>query len=847
MPRLPSTLSALPALVASVLVGCDITLPWTPSTPPPPTLGARLESPALELTLGTDVQFPPPMTLIVTATRAFEAFLDGGGLTEPAIAGPGTRVELHVVPRRPSELGVGVHQGELIIWLSVEQDGVRVEARDSPLRVPFTYRITDPPLRVLPPQVQLSHVVGATPPEVMLELDGLADAGPWSAESSEDWLSLEPASGTGVPALVRVKVTADLTSTSGAALTFHRRGSTVVVEVSVLVERPALVVLGDPVEVRWLQGRGGLPPPVEVPIDTETGGTCAYSAFAWIAYGSAPAGWLAVESEQNVAPGALRLRVTRADFPPGTYDGQVDLVTNCRGHGSRIPVRLVLEEGPVAVPMAPLGFVLDWNTPATGDRLELVVTSSAPGVQVAARAEGGWLRVEPESGIPSPTLGFTIRVDLEEIGRGPQGERSGAVVFSFTTPEGVTAERRVLVTGWVAFPEVLSVEPRAIVGGPVTAHLTSWFAAPCDGAHPLAFGDAPTAASTCFGSIVRADPPALGPGDHPVWVWNPLGLRRPGPVLRVLDPAPLPATSTATPGLTSRVIVDGFGGTVWTVHPSAARLVRHQPGGTWRSDSVELPGLLDVTPLPGGRRLLALTGTGTTYVDAASLALAQVATSFELPAAGGWAWTLAAQREVGAFAVTSEHAACVAANPPCRSHFVLPDGQLAPYAPFFGARVASSQDYTRTVAVRHGFQPPRPLFVIGSDQAGEVPGTDASATALALDRAGTRVLLLEAGPGGTASTLLAQDLTPIAGALPATTESAALSFDGARAFTFDGASRAVRVFDLATPAVAGAFVELAGPVVPAADPGASAVVALAADERTLFVAGDSRLVAVPLP
>jgi len=183
-------------------------------------------------------------------------------------------------------------------------------------------------------------------------------------------------------------------------------------------------------------------------------------------------------------------------------------------------------------------------------------------------------------------------------------------------------------------------------------------------------------------------------------------------------------------------------------------------------------------------------------------------------------------------------------------------GLGAACADTYGGGVGAAGDGRRVVVTSSGLSPNPPLgWYDASAGAYVASATQVGANWIAADRTGARVLALNDfysyvpsytnGVYDAAATYL--------GSLPATTARAVLSPGGTRAYALDHAAGRVRTYDLAaTPdPVTHLFPELgtAGGVAPSVSPGAHAGVrmALSADGRTLFLAGDGNFVVFPLP
>ncbi|MFT3916186.1 MAG: hypothetical protein QM704_19540 [Anaeromyxobacteraceae bacterium] len=841
--------AALAAALA--LAGCDVTYPWTSKTTPRPRVAVSM--PSIDLTLGVDVLQPEPLTFRISDTPV-HAWLEAEAAFHLASEAVFASTDLVIAPAVPASLGLGLHEGTLWLHVYVPVESSLAEVKGSPFRVHYAYLVTPPPLTTATTSITLTGPAGGPVLEATVQLDGPSSAGDWSAtiEPADQSLTVSPESGDTLPATLTVRASATPARLFTGELRLWRRGSTTRIPLTVAVRPPPLVAPAAPVGLSVVHGREGGVPDLTFEVGTSTGAPCAIRGY-FTTDPQGPSGWFGALQLPANAPGTVRLRMSGADAP-GTFRGTIVVEPlDCLGGPLVIPVDLVLKDGAISFPTYRLFYMLNLASPAAAAVRSIPVTSSVPGTAISVALEKGflteqpWLIATPASAVPAPAITLEVKVDPAALSSGVQGNADMSVAVSWHEPDGAAVTRRIPVGRFTYFPAPTVVEPPAVAAGPVTVGGED---VPCDIANPVMFGDSAAVAMSClYPGTVRATPPALPPGDYPVWLGNAVGVRREGARVTLLAPAPRAAASWPTPGRTTRVFFDERRRALYTIHPDAGKLVRRLEAGGWAAEDLTLSGLRDAALDSGGTRLIAFTGTGVRSVDPVTLAVADAAYPGDPvdPSAGTWDWTLAPSIFGHTLAIPGEAAACGTGG--CTSYMVLGGSAgwaIWRYRPFTGAVTAPSGDLTRTLVASRASSGPALLFKYDELSGSEVPGLSLDASALALDRLGTRILALAAGPSGTSTRLLTEAYADVPGALPTSTEAALLVADGTRAITFDGAARTVRVFDLAAPLDAGTFHEAASASL-VADPGAGVVLALSGDERTLFVAGDARLVVVPLP
>jgi hypothetical protein len=84
------------------------------------------------------------------------------------------------------------------------------------------------------------------------------------------------------------------------------------------------------------------------------------------------------------------------------------------------------------------------------------------------------------------------------------------------------------------------------------------------------------------------------------------------------------------------------------------------------------------------------------------------------------------------------------------------------------------------------------------------------------------------------------------GLLPTTTVAVVVAPDGKRAYTYDGTSGEVRVFDISATNSGGAYTQMSAVTLPGS-PGSNVRMTISLDGKTLFIAGSAQLIVQPVP
>lgn len=370
-------------------------------------------------------------------------------------------------------------------------------------------------------------------------------------------------------------------------------------------------------------------------------------------------------------------------------------------------------------------------------------------------------------------------------------------------------------------------------------------------------GTAATTFSVVDDTQIQAEYPALAAGTHSVQIQatNSPGVITSSANLAIAAAPAVTATTLAYPSASPQVkglaydaerqallvAVDSAGGTVLR-YPFA--------GGVWGAPvSVALAGLADLALSTNGQQLLALSQTGLTPLDPATLTTGSTTAAPVLPT-GAFLKNLAVVNDGKAVVTTgiadntdtslyvydtrspgfSQPATTPSLNNATPG--VSADGSLASIAqgdPSLTTSPAVYQYFTR----------------LGAFAAANVSLIQ-NAVAPVLNRSATRIVLNGTQVYDSGYNLL--------GTLPATTvavvvvdKSVTTLYDTVLAFTYDSAASRILSFDLTATASGGSYSATGPGVVLPGDPGAGVKMAVSPDGGSLFLAGSNALAVLPSP
>jgi hypothetical protein len=831
--------AALALLLASA---CDLTLPWSGDA----VVTAHLTVSPGSLQVGAVDGDPAPAPLrIEVSVDKPDAMVvvefDGPAIASIRASGSGLDVELPP----PDALGIGTWSGEVRLRACRAPDCGPMKGSAV---VPLTYTVRPFPLTLSADPVSFEVVEGMPPPAPQSVSFSDADAsGAWTASVSLSgfcpWvaLSVEPSSGTTTPATLTVAASEGLQSiadtlTCTGFLSVSAGGRQVDKPIAISARMRRLLASPAAISFDGVSGQLPLAPGQPVQVTTELG-TLPY--FVNITYADASP-WLSLDqSSSGFAPVTLTVRPSRSDLTPGVHTAVLELGTGAGGGPpTTVAVSYILAARQLHASPAGWSPVVGPSTVAADLSQSIALSDSGTALSWTATANVPWLSVSPPSGTTGVGAATSIAILPSALETLPFGPSAAVVTFTYDAPGGVAEQVTVPVSLYLALGQLTHVMPRTVVAG-----ASGLGAAYGEGAWGITVGGVdvtPGLHGLTF--------PALAAGTYPVSVLNALGLSRSQASLRVVDPATRVASATASPGLKTQLVFDDAAGVLYAANAGAGAVERFREAAGWAREALPIAGLRDAALSPDGATLAAVAGAEVKVVDAASFALdpQQPAAAIPEPGAAALDWRIAYGGD--------QRALLIRADAQAGTPYLFDGASLAAVAG--GARPGGQPgvpgDGQEIWITRPAASPALPVSVYLTSFQSFLDRPAFAGDHVSADRGGIFVLFQRDGSAsGTSDTLLLDARTafpvPGGGKLPGTIANAILTQDGSRAVALDGSTGNVRVFafDLAT----GLFTEVgpAGGTAPIAPPGPGAVLALSADDRTLFLAGDGNVVVFPLP
>jgi hypothetical protein len=819
---------------------------------------APTTAPTISVAAGTPLSFTAAVGRPAPAPKSFEVTLLNGPFTVQATAVGSAIALVTVTPNGPTSATVTVTPAAPDTYTGTRSGSVSVSgcldagctqlAAGSPRTVAVTYTTTASGFQVSPSSLSLGTVVAGVPADGTLSLADTNGTAAWTAQRSSSssgatWLTVNTPSGTDLPATVDLTVDFPATASPGpysAYVDVTSLGVKRSIYVSANVVRPRIVAAPSPVALDAVQNQSPLPSGT-LDLTTQHGGTLAYTAA--VTYGAGASGWLSVES--GSAPGALPLTVTTAGLAPGTYTATLTLTPANGAAATPIPLSYTVTAPALAASPASLSFGVSASTVVADTIRSLDLSAGGPAVAWTASPSQPWLQVSSASGTTPATVSVSLDVAaLETVAAGAQ---AATVDFTYDLGSGTTATRKVPVDLLLDLPHVTTVAPRisvAGVGGDVILR-GGGFATPFTGALRFGTADA-TAVTTASATEVRATPPTtLAAGSHLVTVPNALGLTRSTARLEVVATAVRTLTSVASAGHKGAVVFDDARKVLFVANTGdetthvGGKVERFREAASWAkaadgSDERSITYLGGLTPTTDGAALLVSAGTQYGFLDAATLGWVGTA-----PQATAYSGIRLAMLNSGkaVFANTWSGWGDVGTyDPATKATFQMPYPNDRIYLPDVSP---ASADGSRALAYGNGTE--QLMLWSASSSTSTRVGPSATHFYVALDRHATRALV--------DYSIYDSSWTKLAGKLPSPIYDAVLSpLGNGRAYVWDGA--AVACYDTAgtpDPTTSVYPLEFSVPVATADRPGPHPVMTVSADERTAFIAGDDRVVVVPLP
>lgn len=631
--------------------------------------------------------------------------------------------------------------------------------------------------------------------------------------------------------------------------------------------KPGLSIRADRASVTLAGNQGA--PLIEARVTVTLSGTPDRTIYV----GASVVGQGIAQTEVVLYDDRAELRVVAdTSLPAGTYAGTIVGVAcwdgACERHlgGSPLHIPYTLTLAAVPALSAPGGrtLVLGASTAAAELAGSVPVTLNVgPVLAWSASSSAPWLVLDTASGQTGTALAW--HVDPAALAAWSSGiDREATVSLEAPSAPWLTASFRVAVQN--RLPEVRFAGPaRLVAGRPGRAFISGFgFDQVSDAGLAAMLGDLPGATLTRLGDrALRVElagaPP---PGRFPLRLGNALGVPRHESALELVAPSSYPAAALELPGEKGALLHDAARRALWFANVTEGAVYRLAfDAGTkaWITTSRPVPGVLELALAPDASVLVAVAPNQVSFLDPDTLAErgALPGPGFQFWPAGlgapvtndGRVWL-----SVGAGTYHDLYTLDLVARTLTKE--VVAGASLGFYLGPWGM---ASRDGERLLLVQtSGLTPAPPMLYLDS-----TVGTFRTDSGLdfwyqgALDDDGSRAILSgELFDGAFASMGFLE--------LPADTFARGwfISPDGTRGYAlaapYPGYSglppSRLSVYDAATGGAAGARVAAVGEVAILADVTCSiaecygrASGALAPDGRTLFLAGNERVVIVPLP
>jgi Viral BACON domain len=836
-----------PARVASLglalLSACGLTLPWSGDEAVPVHLTVYPAAVRVDAALGDPA--PAPIAIAISVDKPdVMVVVEFDGPAIESVRPLGDRLEV-TIPASDA-LGVGTWSGSIRLRACRAPDCAPM--KDGSAAVGITYAVRPFPLVLSADPVSFEVVEGMPPPAPQSVSFSDADAsGPWTASVQLSGfcpyvdVSVSPASGSMAPAELSVAATQrDSISgplTCSGTLYVNAANRTVSKSISISLRRPRLFASPATLAFDGVAGQLPLPPGQPIAVTTEVG-TLPY--FVGISYEPGVAPWLSLDqASSGYAPVTMAARPSRSDLAPGVHTAVVS-ISSGSGYPGPATVSVTYTLAARQLHASPAGWspIVGPSTVAADLSQSVALSDSGTALSWTATANVPWLSVSPPSGTTGVGAATSIAILPSALETLPFGPSAAVVTFAYDAPGGGAEQVVVPVSLYLALGQLTHVMPRTAVAG-----VAGPGAAYGVGAWGITVGGVDVVPS-----LNQLTFPALAAGTYPVSVLNALGLSRSQASLRVVDPVTRAASATASPGRKTQLAFDDAAGVLYAANAGAGAVERFREAAGWAREALPIAGLRDAALSPDGATLAALAGAEVKVVDAASFALdpQQPAAAIPEPGAAALDWRIAYGGD--------RRALLIRADAQAGTPYLFDGASLAAVAG--GARPGGQPgvpgDGTDIWITHPSASPALPVTVYQTTFQSFLDRTAFAGDHVSADRGGVFILFQRDGSAsGTSDTLLLDARTafpvPGGGKLPGTIANAILTQDGSRAVALDGSTGNVRVF--AFDPATGLFAELgpAGGTAPIAPPGPGAVLALSADDRTLFLAGDGSVVVFPLP
>ncbi len=277
----------------------------------------------------------------------------------------------------------------------------------STVTIPVTFTVTAAPV---PPAIGVSPTSfsfaatqsGNNPSNQMLSISNTGGGTlSWTASDNAAWLTLSPASSTGIGTVTLTVATGTLTAaTYSGTITLSATGAssmTVPVTFTVATAPVPPAIGASPTSLSFAAMQGGANPVTQtVSISNTGGGTLSWNA-------SPNTTWLAVSPASGTGNGTATVSVTTGILTAGSYTGNITL--RATGASSvTVPVTFTVTSAPT-ISLSPTSLTYTAMQGETSPANQTVALTNAGGiVNWTVSDSASWLGVSPASGSSSSTL-----------------------------------------------------------------------------------------------------------------------------------------------------------------------------------------------------------------------------------------------------------------------------------------------------------------------------------------------------------------------------------------------------------------------------------------------------------
>jgi hypothetical protein len=858
----------------------------SPKTIPVTYTIAPNTTPTISVAAGTSLSFTAPVGRSAPAAQTFDVAILNGPFTIQAtpsgtaiasatvIAQTGTGATIQVTPAAPD-----VYTGTRTASVSVRgclDAGCTQLAQGSPKTIPVTYATTASAFQASPyalADVPIFAGAPASAPQAVSLADPNGTAS-WSSSviyasySVTGWLTVTPPSGTDLPATPQVSVAFPASTPPGtytATVQFTSLGVTKPVTVNAIVSAPGVVAPPGTTTFSAVKDQTPLPPGQTLSLTTQSGGSVGYTTS--VTYGAGATGWLTVPTS-GTAPGPLSVAVSTSALPAGGFDATLKLTPSPANGAGPTTIPIHYDVAPPTLVSAPgtLAFTIDRNTTAAGTSATLALTSGgASPLPWRATASQPWLLLSKASGTTPDSL--TASIDPAALETLATGSFSASVDLAYDLAPGTTATVKVPVQLDMLLPRLTVVWPRVSVAG-VGGDVIVWGSGFPTALTGLQFGSTAASSWSVFAqdNVWVTPPTTLAAGSYLVTVANALGLSRSRARLDVVATETRTAAAVASTGTKKRIAFDDAAKVLYVANAgdgTNGKVQRHRQSNAWAlaadgSDEIALTNVHNLVLSPDGKTLVVLAGTSYTLVDTATFTLKATQPTAVAPSAS----------VVGLEVIEPERVVALAQDTalvqPAILDLATGTATTMNAYPYLGG-LAASADGNYLAIFEKGLSPQQSFRVFnpyrnllstpGPAQEGQFGGYTRHGGWFLLfggyNGTSTGSKLYDVGNG---YVLYGGTVPPIWSGSPPSTKLAtpptlalvvSAKENATRVFTWDGTS--VRAFDLDYRLldVNGVY-PLVFSVTATQAPGAGVQLAVSADEKTAFLAGDQRVVVVPL-